>query len=97
MLRLGLKPDSDVHLDPDGTTRLVLHVDTWQWLIPLVASFGADVTITEPDELRAQLAAYHARALTAYPEHHDAPSADYRNDDSRLRTTRSRTPLPTRR
>jgi predicted DNA-binding transcriptional regulator YafY len=97
MLRLGLKPDSEVHHEPDGTTRIVLHVDKWQWLIPMVASFGADVTVTEPDELRAQLAAHHARALSAYPEHHDTPTTDYRNDDSRLRTTRSRAPLPTRR
>jgi predicted DNA-binding transcriptional regulator YafY len=51
MLRLGLKPDSEVHHQPDGTLRIVLYVDRWRWLVPLVASFGGGV-IEDPFELR---------------------------------------------
>lgn len=43
MLRLGLKRDSEVHHDADGTTRIVLYVDCWRWQMPLVGSFGSDV------------------------------------------------------
>jgi len=100
MLRLGLKPDSEVHDDPDGTMRIVLYVDKWQWLVPLIASFGADVVIEEPPDLRAAMREHHASALAAY----DQPGAttdssspsEYRNDDSRLRATRARHPLAPR-
>jgi predicted DNA-binding transcriptional regulator YafY len=102
MLRLGLKPDSEIHHEPDGTIRMVLYVDRWRWLVPLIASYGPDVTITEPTELRDALRQHHADALAAYDQltsERDAtvvdlrPSTtDYRNDDSRLRSTRGRTP-----
>ncbi|WP_433635557.1 helix-turn-helix transcriptional regulator [Nocardia sp. CA-120079] len=96
MLRLGLKPDSEVHHDPDGTTRIVLYVDRWRWLIPLVASFGSDVLIEEPAELRAAVRDHHTEAAEAYSD--TAPAGDgfacpdFRGDDSRLRATRGRTP-----
>lgn len=95
MLRLRLKPDSEVrHLD-DGQILITLYVDKWQWLVPLVASYGADVTVLQPEGLRSALATHHSRALAAYacstnPVPH---RANFRNDDSRLRSTRSRIPL----
>jgi predicted DNA-binding transcriptional regulator YafY len=95
MLRLGLKPDSEVHYAPDGAVRIVLFVDRWRWLVPLVASFGGDVVIEEPAELRAAVRQHHADAVKAYDEDTpdtDPPGEDYRNDDSRLRATRGRTP-----
>ncbi|WP_067665805.1 helix-turn-helix transcriptional regulator [Nocardia miyunensis] len=96
MLRLGLKPDSEVHHDPDGTTRIVLYVDRWRWLVPLVASFGSDVVIEEPAELRTALYEHHAEAAKAYadlPElQNNHGHNDFRGDDSRLRATRGRTP-----
>ncbi|WP_280471266.1 helix-turn-helix transcriptional regulator [Nocardia cyriacigeorgica] len=96
MLRLGLKPDSEVHHDPDGTTRIVLYVDRWKWLIPLVASFGSDVIIEQPPELRAALRQHHADAAAAYdtpePDSNSSRPSDFRHDDSRLRATRGRTP-----
>ncbi|WP_433717098.1 helix-turn-helix transcriptional regulator (plasmid) [Nocardia sp. CA-084685] len=95
MLRLGLKPDSEVHHNPDGTTRIVLYVDRWHWLIPLVASFGSDVVIEEPAELRNAVRTHHADAVKAYDDHTSPPTqfrSDFRNDDSRLRATRGRTP-----
>lgn len=97
MLRLGLKPDSEVHHEPDGTVRIVLYVDKWLWLVPLVASFGSDVIVDEPAELRAAIHQHHADALKAYEARNGAGepvrgAANYRNDDSRLRSTRGRNP-----
>src|SRR6266498_4944087 len=101
MLRLGLKPDSEVHHDPDGTVRIVLYVDKWVWLVPLVASFGGDVIVDEPAELRAAICQHHADALKAYDAQGNGAAplvdgADYRNDDSRLRSTRGRNPRSVR-
>ncbi len=101
MLRLGLKPDSEVHHEPDGTVRIVLYVDKWVWLVPLVASFGSDVIVDEPAELRGAIRQHHADALKAYDVQGDQgePSVDaanYRNDDSRLRSTRGRNPRSVR-
>lgn len=96
MLRLGLKPDSEVHHQPGGTLRIVLYVDRWRWLVPLVASFGGGVVIDEPRELREAVRQHHASALAAYQDEPVHPfgtdAEDYRNDDSRLRATRGRTP-----
>ena len=101
MLRLGLKPDSEVHHEPDGTVRIVLYVDKWRWLVPLLASFGSDVILDEPADLRAAIRQHHADALKAYEALDTAsgPAADaanYRNDDSRLRSTRGRNPRSAR-
>jgi predicted DNA-binding transcriptional regulator YafY len=96
MLRLGLKPDSEIIHEPDGTIIIVLYVDRWQWLVPLVASFGADVTVEEPAGLRADLRSHHERALRTYLDADNAANADYRNDDSRLRATRGRNPRSVR-
>lgn len=95
MLRLCLKPDSEVRHHNDGRVLITLYVDEWHWLVPLVASFGADVAVLEPAALRADLAAHHARALAAYAEVEPlaSPPADFRNDDSRLRSTRGRNPI----
>ncbi|MGH3932984.1 MAG: helix-turn-helix transcriptional regulator [Pseudonocardiaceae bacterium] len=101
MLRLGLKPDSEVHHDDDGTVRIVLYVDKWLWLVPLIASFGSDVVVEEPADLRAAVRQHHADALRVYDAQGNgattaAHSADYRNDDSRLRSTRGRNPRSVR-
>lgn len=98
MLRLGLKPDSEIQHGQDGTVRIVLYVDNWQWLVPLVASFGADVAAEEPAELRQALRQHHQRALAAYDEHNGRATKDpgYLHDDSRLRATRGRNPRSSR-
>lgn len=101
MLRLGLKPDSEVYYDEDGTVRIVLYVDKWLWLVPLVASFGADVVVEEPADLRTAISQHHADALKAYGVNGagaaaSVDSADFRNDDSRLRSTRGRNPRSVR-
>jgi len=40
MLRLSLKSTSQVHEHGDGSLTIVLFVDRWEWLIPLVSSYG---------------------------------------------------------
>ena len=96
MLRLGLKPDSRVEYERSGAARIVLYVDRWHWLVPLIASFGADVTVTEPEELRSAIQDHHRRALAS--DRYDAPvdkPLDFSSDDIRLRSTRGRNPRTT--
>ncbi|SEM81414.1 helix-turn-helix transcriptional regulator [Streptacidiphilus jiangxiensis] len=96
LLRLSLKSTSQLHDQPDGSLLIVLFVDRWHWLVPLVTSYGPDVVVTEPAELRDAVAGHLRAALAAY-EPIPAPGADgapdgFRTDDSRLRSTRGRTP-----
>ncbi len=94
LLRLTLKSNSEVEHTPDGGLVIRLYVDRWEWLIPLVTSYGGDVLIEEPTELRDAVMTHLRQALDAYetaatigPE---PVAAGFRNDDSRLRSTRSR-------
>lgn len=95
--RLTLKSNSKVISTPDGGLVIQLYVDRWEWLIPLVTSYGADVLVEKPLALRQAVTAHLTRALDAYDqavfnEDSDPPlsASDYRNDDSRLRSTRGR-------
>lgn len=98
LLRLGLKPDSEVRHNADGSLTIVLFVDRWQWLIPLVTSYGEEVVIEEPPELRKAIETHLRAALRQYDP--ELPSTNgtatgatrFRNDDSRLRSTRARAP-----
>lgn len=93
LLRLTLKSNSEVdHLD-DGGLMIRLYVDRWEWLIPLVTSYGGDVVVEEPAELRDAILVHLRRALEAYGDDADADDlpVGFRNDDSRLRSTRGRT------
>ncbi|MFI7435762.1 WCX domain-containing protein [Micromonospora haikouensis] len=97
MLRLGLTPESEVHHEPYGTVRIVLYVDNWQWLVPFVASFGADVAATEPTELRQALRHHRQRALAIYEREASTDTdASCLHDDSRRRATRDRNPRSSR-
>lgn len=94
LLRLTLKSNSEVEHTDDGGLVIRLYVDRWEWLIPLVTSYGGDVLIEEPAELRDAVVAHLRRALDAYDEAAkldlEAVAAGFRNDDSRLRSTRGR-------
>lgn len=94
LLRLSLKENSEVDKTDDGGLVIRLYVDRWEWLIPLVTSYGGDVVVEEPAELRAAVVAHLRSALEAYGANlttEDSPvPAGYRNDDSRLRSTRGR-------
>jgi predicted DNA-binding transcriptional regulator YafY len=100
LLRLTLKSNSEVHRQPDGGLTMVLFVDRWQWLIPLLTSYGEDVQVEEPADLHAAMVRHLRRALAAYdprpdaadPERDPGPAPGFRNDDSRLRSTRGRSP-----
>lgn len=94
MLRLCLKSTSKVEKTSDGDLLLRLYVDRSEWLVPLVASFGAGVVVENPADLRDEVVRHHAAALSSYKAKavdgtvHNLPA--YRNDDSRLRSTRGR-------
>jgi len=93
MLRLNLKPDSEVRDGEDGTLYITLYVDRWRWLIPLLATFGSHVRALEPPELVAAIKEHHMASLAAYaavPSRNPGEAAPFRNDDSRLRATRGR-------
>jgi predicted DNA-binding transcriptional regulator YafY len=94
MLRLNLKPDSEVRDGDDGVLFLTLYVDRWRWLIPLLATFGSQVEALEPTELVQAIRNHHEAALRMYhtaPPQRASNATPFRNDDSRLRATRGRT------
>ncbi len=68
LLRLQLKPDSQVEQRQDGSIQITLFVDSWQWLVPLIASFGPAVRVLEPTELRESVIRFFRDALSAYDD-----------------------------
>lgn len=68
-----------------------MHVDHFDWLVPLILSFGGDVTVTEPEELRVRIAVGAERLMRMH--RYNGPYADAtvsKTDDSRSRVTRGR-------
>ncbi|WP_414169162.1 helix-turn-helix transcriptional regulator [Streptoverticillium reticulum] len=95
LLRLSLKSTSRVREHDDGFLSIVLFVDRWEWLIPLVTSYGPHVEVVEPADLRAALAQQLRRALALYDDAATggpAPPDGPPHDDSRLRSTHGRHP-----
>lgn len=95
LLRLTLKSTSEVEHTDDGGLVIRLYVDRWEWLIPLLTSYGGDVLVQEPAALRNAITQHLKRALDAYRRSatidNTTVAGDFRNDDSRLRSTRGRT------
>lgn len=95
LLRLSLKENSEVDIAADGSMRLVLFVDSWQWLVPLLASYGGSVVASTPSELRAAVLNYFRAGVAAYnaddgQRPFDQSESGFVADDSRVRTTRGR-------
>ncbi|KUN02078.1 hypothetical protein AQI95_28780 [Streptomyces yokosukanensis] len=95
LLRLSLKSTSRIRQHDDGFLSIVLFVDRWEWLIPLVTSYGPHVEVVEPTDLRTALIQHLRRTLALYdhattggPAPPDGPP----HDDSRLRSTHGRHP-----
>ena len=66
LLRLHLKPDSRVEQHGDDTAQITLFVDSWRWFVPLIASFGPEVQVLEPTELREGVIRFFREALSVY-------------------------------
>ncbi|MEU6353616.1 WYL domain-containing protein [Streptomyces sp. NPDC047072] len=95
MLRLSLKPTSQVHEHGDGSLAIMMFVDRWEWLIPLVSRYGPDVIVSEPEELRAAIAGHLRRTLAIYDTAAPpgpAPPDGLLDEASRLRSTHGRHP-----
>lgn len=95
LLRLTLKSTSEVEHTEGGGLVIRLYVDRWEWLIPLVTSYGGDVLVDEPAELRDAIVGHLRRGLDIYQNasnsNFETSVPGFRNDDSRLRSTRGRT------
>ncbi|MFJ8957417.1 helix-turn-helix transcriptional regulator [Streptomyces sp. NPDC102381] len=100
MLRLDLKPDSEVQHNADGTTTIALYVDDWAWLIPIVASFGSGVAVEEPTALQQAIRRHHKEALQAYSAEPDSAGVGAEQSDEtqerRIWATRGRYNYPPR-
>ncbi len=53
---------------PDGGCRLTLWVKDWREMRPWIRSWGSQVTVEEPEELRSEIAADARRVTEAYQE-----------------------------
>lgn len=89
-LRLDLKENSRVARNSDGSARVTLYVDRWEWLVPLVASYAGEVVVTEPDGLRRAIVDHFERGLRAFGAGKPRRGRGYVNDDSRLRARQGR-------
>ncbi len=89
LLSLQTKETSVVEFDERGV-RLTLFVDRWEWLVPLVLSYGTSICVDEPLELRCAVAEELERALAQYRGIYHEPKNVGVNDDSRRRATRGR-------
>lgn len=92
--RLNRKKESSLEELESGGVRLTLFTDSWHWLVPLLAVYGAEVQVEEPDDLRAELASFFREAAAAYDS---PPRAAGEEDtgrrprsDERIRPTRGR-------
>lgn len=95
LLRLSLKENSEVEATSDGGMTIVLFVDEWKWLVPLIASYGGGVVVEHPQALHAAVRDYFQAGVAAYSDETNTPSdepsiARFASDDSRLRSTRGR-------
>lgn len=89
-LRLDLKENSQVVRNRDGSARVTLFVDRWEWLVTLVASYAGEVVVTEPDGLRRAIVDHFERGLRAFGAGRPRRSRGYVDDDSRLRASHGR-------
>lgn len=70
-----------------------LHVDQWEWIAPLLMSFGGSVQALEPSELRSAMRKMLSSALVHYmdaDEDCDLPMQQLSQSDSRSRASSGR-------
>lgn len=90
LLTLRTKNNSEIEEMAGGMVRLTLYVDHWNWLIPLVMSYGNSVYVEEPAELREAVVNALERTLLHYCESSTDYDSSFVNDDSRQRATKGR-------
>lgn len=89
---LSTKSDSRVYFR-DDVMYIELHVDQWEWIAPLLMSFGGSVQALEPSELRSAMRKMLSSALVHYmdaDEDCDLPMQQLSQSDSRSRASSGR-------
>ena len=89
LLTLKTKESSLVELTDHGI-RLTLFVERWDWLVPLILSYGPSIHVEEPAALRDAVRKVLEKTLRQYAGASQAPTNTFPNDDSRRRATRGR-------
>ncbi len=90
LLQLARKEETEFQ-DADGQLRVTLHVDRWEWLIPLLLSFGGSIVVEQPAALRSAVVRAYREGLKAQEE--GVPRRERGlgvHDDVRVRATRGR-------
>ena len=83
------KASSLIELDDRGV-RLTLFVDRWEWLVPLILSYGTSILVEEPLELRRAVAEALEQTLALYRGSSLQTTEAFASGDSRRRATRGR-------
>lgn len=90
LLQLARKEETEFQ-DADGRLRVTLHVDRWEWLIPLLLSFGGSIVVEQPAALRSAVARAYREGIRAQedgvPRREPGPGVQ---GDVRVRATRGR-------
>lgn len=86
-LRLGRKQTTKIQMI-GNTLRMELFVDKWEWLIPLVMSYGPEVIVREPLALRDAILTRYRRAIRAFMQGRAKTEGYSRSEDNRVRPTR---------
>jgi len=90
LLHLARKEETEFQ-DADGRLRVTLHVDRWEWLIPLLLSFGGSIVVEQPAALRSAVVRAYRMGLKAHeegmPRREPGPGVQ---GDVRVRATRGR-------
>jgi predicted DNA-binding transcriptional regulator YafY len=89
LLTLQTKDSSTIE-ERNGLTILTLYVDRWNWLIPLVLSYGESVVVEEPNALREAVVKVMENTLRRYRTGTTSVDDRFVGDDSRRRATRGR-------
>ncbi len=99
LARLNRKQESVFEDLKEGGLRVTLFVDSWHWLVPILASYGPEVVVVKPLEFKEQMHEFFRSAVDAYRagEPGEQVSSDSRSrtakgekGDTRVRSTRGR-------
>lgn len=89
IMRLARNDTTEVSIE-GGTLQLVLYVDRWQWLVPLLLSYAGSVYVLEPHDLRESIIEHLSKAYAGYTSSQVTYEAGTIGDNLHLMATRGR-------